>query len=1052
MFKLIPVQIEPVRAEPVRLPIVAALAVPDDDCIARAAHPFNVPGALYMLLGSAGWARATKVARPLVWAPGWDDARLARFVAQLVPGSKRPFPLNAATEIRAHGLFGQATEGEHQSTREILHILASFDGRTKLEPQLRLSSPDGRDAAYLGVGAFRDALIEHNTRLLILQVVDVSTAHALRFAQEIVGSGGPATIVTAGGTPDGVDRYFVGVYANIVHNMPLSRASRPTASGGAPDVWLVVGRQADGVLQFHRWLDTLQSDLYFLRNAERRMIDDVLGDDVKLLHASQVAELGRRLQERVLSDSSRRLIHDIPRLTEISGKLDFARESKGVIPLSQVAEAAPSLERAASELRAMAARMPNLLAELHDETQRMTRAAPRALNANFVDTRRKTVLGETASLVRGRRYDLLVDVGPRWNRIASIVRGNAAFPEAALPTDERGHRIRVVLFSEDFGSPGTPPESHKPRNISVSKPVADVQGLEVVKLKPPADAGFRPHNRPYQRAVASAEMWLPENGRSHPIADGEVSAQPGPVRLAVVLPRTPKRRRDGSLARGRLSVYHGGNLLQSAVVAVNVYSGRTRRAEVRRNSVEVDYVLSGSFADIGRYEVRELEVGETRKKYPVALNIAMNDAGGAGHRLMFANRRDLTVMRPYDPAANEQALERARANLEECFYARANDGQLKGPRNTWKSGLDANNGKSREQFKSDLWNLAWFGCDLYALAVGQYESRNQIADLQELQQPLSSRTVIQVSRTSPAQYVYPWALVYDIPMPDLNDPNKIHWCPVIDEEWDEGGVRHGPADERCPHDSDTAHVNLICPYGFWGLKHFIEQPINNHASARAKGDGGLLPDVAQEVQCTKPPAMSVGITRDAALDKQALKAHLETIAEVAACSPANGAETWDQVLAMLVQPDIVYFLCHGEFDAQRRAPYLGIGLRDNDYQHRVYSNDLLQWARTQAGFWRGRHPLVFINGCQTARLSPGQILSFVNTFSAFGASAVIGTEVSIRLSMAVEVAERLLDDIAAGHTIGAAIHAIRWHFTNKGNLLGLAYTPYGLSNLTLRTQ
>src|SRR5258708_26609168 len=36
-------------------------------------------------------------------------------------------------------------------------------------------------------------------------------------------------------------------------------------------------------------------------------------------------------------------------------------------------------------------------------------------------------------LVMGEEYALLVDVGPQWNELFSIVEGSAVFPEVALP-------------------------------------------------------------------------------------------------------------------------------------------------------------------------------------------------------------------------------------------------------------------------------------------------------------------------------------------------------------------------------------------------------------------------------------------------------------------------------------------------------------------------------------------------------------------------------------------------------------------------------------------
>jgi len=140
---------------------------------------------------------------------------------------------------------------------------------------------------------------------------------------------------------------------------------------------------------------------------------------------------------------------------------------------------------------------------------------------------------------------------------------------------------------------------------------------------------------------------------------------------------------------------------------------------------------------------------------------------------------------------------------------------------------------------------------------------------------------------------------------------------------------------------------MLCPYGFWGLKHVIEHPINVDPAVVAIASGTMLtPDVLSQVKWPKPPAMSTGLTRDSKLDPKELTAHFTVMKNMATCSPERGAETWDQVQMMPSSPDVIYFLCHGEFDNNLEEPYLGIGPRDTNYQHRVYPDQLLQWAVT----------------------------------------------------------------------------------------------------------
>jgi len=75
------------------------------------------------------------------------------------------------------------------------------------------------------------------------------------------------------------------------------------------------------------------------------------------------------------------------------------------------------------------------------------------LNAGFADTETAVVLGKREGLVAGREYDFLVDVGPRWDKLTSLVTGNADFPEEALPRGQEGYAVQVVLISDDFSPP-----------------------------------------------------------------------------------------------------------------------------------------------------------------------------------------------------------------------------------------------------------------------------------------------------------------------------------------------------------------------------------------------------------------------------------------------------------------------------------------------------------------------------------------------------------------------------------------------------------------------
>jgi hypothetical protein len=404
---------------------------------------------------------------------------------------------------------------------------------------------------------------------------------------------------------------------------------------------------------------------------------------------------------------------------------------------------------------------------------------------------------------------------------------------------------------------------------------------------------------------------------------------------------------------------------------------------------------------------------------------------------------------PYNPGAAAGALAEARQKLHNCFWARAGDGTLRPD----QYGLDDHNGKSRADFKSDLYDLAVLGNALFNQVTGQVNTGDANISAaswtRRLRRALADAAVIQVARTVSAEYVFPWALVYEYPMPGP----RYRDCTILDEEWNANGRRQtAELRTRCRYSDESWHLeNVYCPYGFWGLKHIVEQP----PSILERADGRWrLRNVQSTIVIGQNVDIAVGVTRDANVDSAGLGEHLSQLGQIQSLRfvPPSPADEITAVRTSLVSPQVVYFLCHGEVDAQGR-PYLGIGPRDNAITHQIYPATVQDWATTLANpnlsAWEGQHPLVFINGCHTCNLKPDEMLNFVTAFSLAEASGVIGTEVSIELAVATEVGQSMLTLIAQGVPAGEALYRVRWDLVNKGNLIGLAYTLYGMADLRL---
>jgi hypothetical protein len=50
----------------------------------------------------------------------------------------------------------------------------------------------------------------------------------------------------------------------------------------------------------------------------------------------------------------------------------------------------------------------------------------------------------------------------------------------------------------------------------------------------------------------------------------------------------------------------------------------------------------------------------------------------------------------------------------------------------------------------------------------------------------------------------------------------------------------------------------------------------------------------------------------------------------------------------------------------------------------------------------------------------------------------------------MKIAESVITKLISGARMGDAIREMRWELLNKGNLLGLAYTPYCFADLRIK--
>jgi hypothetical protein len=96
------------------------------------------------------------------------------------------------------------------------------------------------------------------------------------------------------------------------------------------------------------------------------------------------------------------------------------------------------------------------------------------------------------------------------------------------------------------------------------------------------------------------------------------------------------------------------------------------------------------------------------------------------------------------------------------------------------------------------------------------------------------------------------------------------------------------------------------------------------------------------------------------------------------------------------------------------------------------------------------HPIVILNMCDSAQVTPSLAESFIDFFLSRGARVVVGTECSIRPVFADFVGRELLEAVLRAQPIGPALRNIRMEAAKLKNLLGLAYTLFGSADTALQ--
>jgi len=233
---------------------------------------------------------------------------------------------------------------------------------------------------------------------------------------------------------------------------------------------------------------------------------------------------------------------------------------------------------------------------------------------------------------------------------------------------------------------------------------------------------------------------------------------------------------------------------------------------------------------------------------------------------------------------------------------------------------------------------------------------------------------------------------------------------------------------------------------FWGFKHIIE----------------YLPEFSVSTPVSFNPAIDVADTLDIAfvcnngIDTQfsrpIVQGQREFLKSLPNVSVKDYPTTQDlyTLLKGPVSPPLVYFYCH----AVSKLPDEGGGADDSAVSLTDGKADVRMMkarARTSLPPLTGS-PLIFLNACESAELSPFLYDGLMPYFMGRGARGMIGTEVETPALFAAEFAKEFMKRFTAGGcTIGELLRDMRVEYAEqKNNIMGLVYALYSSGEVCIQ--
>jgi hypothetical protein len=253
------------------------------------------------------------------------------------------------------------------------------------------------------------------------------------------------------------------------------------------------------------------------------------------------------------------------------------------------------------------------------------------------------------------------------------------------------------------------------------------------------------------------------------------------------------------------------------------------------------------------------------------------------------------------------------------------------------------------------------------------------------------------------------------------------------------------------YDGSTQEVT---PDGFWGLRHSISIVPTRRGGSSVAASLRLRPADSLELLAGYNRSLSpLGTTL---IDDQRM-------ALAAKVSQARRDELYSEAellerLQRRTDTDILMLFCHGLSGQPGQASAGAVGIPESrliltrDDQALTLANLEIALRDVAAPVLPGG-PLVLLNACGSAALSPLSYDGFAPFLLGLGARAVIGTESNVPTVFGAAFGPELLGKVLTGTPVGTALRETRRFFwETHRNPLGLLYNCYGVAGLHVPTE